>query len=60
MRKEDINKRVIEAIKWLLANTEGLNKTALAEAFGIKPAKFSESLNERMMAGSDIMGTLCS
>ena len=59
MRKEDINKRVIEAIKWLLANTEGLNKTALADALGIKPAKFSEILNERMLAGSDIMGTLC-
>lgn len=59
MRKEDINKRVIDAIKWLLANTDGLNKTALAEAFGIKPAKFSEILNERMFAGSDIMGVLC-
>ena len=59
MRKEDTNKRVIEAIKWLLANTEGLNKTALADALGIKPAKFSEILNERMLAGSDIMGTLC-
>lgn len=60
MGKENINKRVITAIKWLLENTDGLTKTALADTFGIKPAKFSEILNERMLAGTDVMSVLCS
>lgn len=60
MTKEDINSRTVQAINRLLETTTGLTKSALADSFAIKPAKFSEILNGRMCAGTDIMGVLCS
>lgn len=59
MTKEDINNRVIQAIEHLLSNNLVANKTELADAFNIKPTKFSEILNKRMNAGTDIISILC-
>lgn len=59
MEKTDINARVIEAINDILASKKEPNKAALAAQLGIKPAKFSEILNGRMMAGTDLMAELC-
>lgn len=59
MDKLTINKRVIEVIDMLLNTDKDLNKTLLAESLGVKPAKFSEILKERMNAGTDIMNQLC-
>ena len=58
MSKKEISDRTVMAIHYLLENQEGLTKSTLAERCGIKPAKFSEILNKRMMAGTDIMGVL--
>ncbi|MDE6721737.1 MAG: helix-turn-helix domain-containing protein [Bacteroidaceae bacterium] len=59
MEKLDINARVIEAINDILTSKKEPNKAALAAQLGIKPAKFSEILNGRMMAGTDLMAELC-
>lgn len=59
MTKEEINNRSIQAINWLLESNAGLTKTALADSFAIKPAKFSEILNGRMNVGTEIMAALC-
>lgn len=58
MDKADINRRFIAAIESLL-NDKGLTKTKIAESLGIKPAKFSEILNNRMNAGVDAIADLC-
>lgn len=58
MGKEDINKRFIIAIEKLLLD-KGLTKTKVAESLGVKPAKFSEILNNRMNAGVDLIALLC-
>ena len=60
MEKEQINSRTIGAINTLLEQDSALTKTALASSLNVKPAKFSEILNGRMMAGADIMALLCS
>lgn len=60
MEKEQINSRTIGAINTLLENDSTLTKTALATSLNVKPAKFSEILNGRMMAGADMMALLCS
>ena len=59
MTKEDINSRALEAIEWLLSNTDKLTKTALAESFSVKPAKFTEILKGRMYVGADMLAELC-
>ena len=59
MTKEDINSRALEAIEWLLSNTDKLTKTALAESFSVKPAKFTEILKGRMYVGADMLAALC-
>lgn len=58
MDKADINRRFITAIESLLKD-KGLTKTKVAESLGIKPAKFSEILNNRMNAGVDAIADLC-
>ena len=58
MDKADINRRFIAAIESLLKD-KGLTKTKVAESLGIKPAKFSEILNNRMNAGVDAIADLC-
>lgn len=59
MEKEQINSRTIGAINTLLEQDSALTKTALATSLNVKPAKFSEILNGRMMAGADMMALLC-
>ncbi len=59
MEKTDINGRVIAAINAILNSNKDVNKTTLAASLGVKPAKFSEILNGRMLAGTDIMSNLC-
>lgn len=58
MDKNIINTRFIEAINMLLDKDNSLSKGDLASALSIKPAKFSEILNGRMKAGSDLIAIL--
>jgi len=58
MDKALINKRVLTALNYII-ESHNVTKSALAEVLDIKPAKFSEILNERMNAGVDIMATIC-
>lgn len=58
MEKVEINDRIITAINYVLNTSDSLSKTELAKAFGIKASKFSEILNKRMMAGTDVMSLL--
>lgn len=58
MDKTEINKRFIAAIESLLQD-KGLTKTKIAQSLGIKPAKFSEILNNRMNVGIDTIAELC-
>lgn len=58
MEKVEINDRIITAINYVLNSSDSLSKTELAKAFGIKASKFSEILNKRMMAGTDVMSLL--
>ena len=60
MDKTQINSRTIEVINALLNKIPELTKTAFAETLKVKPAKFSEILNNRMNAGTDLMALLCS
>lgn len=58
MDRESINRRVLEAIGYLLNSNKLINKSSLASRFGISASKFSEILNNRMKAGPDIMAVL--
>lgn len=58
MGKTEINNRFIEAINNLI-DSAGLTKTSIAQSLGIKPAKFSEILNNRMNVGTDTLALLC-
>ena len=58
MDKISINQRFIEAVNNLLQD-KGLTKAGIAANLGVKPAKFSEILNNRMMAGTDMIASLC-
>ena len=59
LTKEEINSRFLDAVQALLTNGIVSSKTTLAEAFGVKPAKFSEILNGRMKAGADMLAIIC-
>lgn len=59
LTKDEINHRFILATTAILAKQLIPNKTALAESLNIKPAKFSEILNGRMKAGTDMIATMC-
>ena len=54
MEKTDINGRFITAINHLIESRK-LSKTSIAQSLGIKPAKFSEILNERMNVGTETL-----
>ena len=58
LTKDEINYRFIEAVNAVIAR-ESISKTALADSLNVKPAKFSEILNGRMKAGSDMIAILC-
>jgi len=58
MDKVEINDRFIAAINSLLKD-KGLSKTSIAASLGVKPSKFSEILNNRMNAGTDMIALLC-
>ena len=58
MDKSEINQRFIKAINSLLQD-KGLTKSGIAQSLGIKPAKFSEILNNRMNVGTDTLALLC-
>lgn len=58
MDKAEINDRFIQAVNSLLQD-KGLTKSSIASSLGVKPAKFSEILNNRMNAGSDTIAKLC-
>lgn len=59
MEKEPINARFLEAVTYLLEKNIVRSKGELADILGIKPSKFSEILNIRMMAGTDLIATIC-
>ena len=48
----------MEAVYAVIAH-EPISKSALAESMNVKPAKFSEILNNRMNAGVDAIADLC-
>lgn len=51
-----VNKRVLECITFLLRFEK---QAEICYNLGVKPAKFSEIMNERMAAGIDIIQNLC-
>lgn len=59
LSKEEINHRFIIAVNAVIANGLISSKTGLAESLGVKPAKFSEILNNRMKAGVDMIAIMC-
>lgn len=59
MDKRAINNRVLEALNAILHQKKEHSKASLAASLGVSPTKFSEILNGRMMAGTDLMATLC-
>ena len=58
MEKTSINTRFITAINALLQHHKNLTKGEIASNLLIKPAKFSEILNERMNVGVDLVALL--
>lgn len=59
LSKDEINSRFIRATYAVISKGLIPNKTALAESLGVKPAKFSEILNNRMKAGVDMIAIMC-
>ena len=59
LTKDEINRRFIMATYAVISKGLIPNKTALAESLGVKPAKFSEILNNRMKAGVDMIAIMC-
>lgn len=59
LSKQEINKRFITAVHAILYNKLISSKAGLAESLGVKPAKFSEILNNRMNAGIDMIAIMC-
>lgn len=59
LSKEEINNRFIRAVNAVISHNLVPNKSALAESLGVKPAKFSEILNGRMKAGTDMLAIMC-
>lgn len=54
MNKEEINKRFVEAVNYLLSNNIVVGKGLISESLNIKASKFSEILNYRMNVGTDL------
>lgn len=59
LSKDEINSRFSMAVNAVLSRGLIPTKAGLAEALGVKPAKFSEILNGRMNAGTDILARMC-
>lgn len=59
LSKDEINSRFVRAVYAIIGNHLVSSKAALAESLGVKPAKFSEILNGRMKAGTDMLAILC-
>ena len=59
LTKEEINTRFVMAVNAVLKNKLVSNKSSLAESLNVKPAKFSEILNGRMKAGTDMIAIMC-
>lgn len=59
LSKDEINSRFVRAVYAIIGKQLVSSKTALAESLGVKPAKFSEILNGRMKAGTDMLAILC-
>lgn len=59
LSKDEINSRFVRAVYAIISAQLVNSKTALAESLGVKPAKFSEILNGRMKAGTDMLAILC-
>ena len=59
LSKGEINDRFVRAVYAIIGQHLVSSKTALAESLGVKPAKFSEILNGRMKAGTDMLAILC-
>lgn len=59
LSKDEINSRFIRATYAVISKGLIPNKTALAESLGVKPAKFSEILNNRMKVGVDMIAIMC-
>lgn len=58
LTKDEINYRFIESVNAVIGR-ENITKASLAESLNVKPTKFSEILNGRMRAGSDMIAILC-
>jgi transcriptional regulator with XRE-family HTH domain len=58
MDKSLINKRFLEAINLLVSNKIAKNKAEISHNLGISASKFSEILNERMLAGVDLLAKI--
>lgn len=59
LSKDEINSRFVRAVYAIIGHNLVPSKSALAESLGVKPAKFSEILNGRMKAGTDMLAILC-
>ncbi len=59
LSKDEINNRFIMAVNAVIRHNLVPNKSALAESLGVKQAKFSEILNGRMKAGTDMLAIMC-
>lgn len=59
LTKEEINKRFKRAVTAILSKGLISSKAGLADSLKVKPAKFSEILNDRMNAGVDMIAIMC-
>lgn len=59
LTKEEINKRFKQAVIAILSKGLISSKTGLADSLSVKPAKFSEILNDRMNVGVDMIAIMC-
>ncbi|MDR1197404.1 MAG: hypothetical protein LBK94_00095 [Prevotellaceae bacterium] len=59
MDKLLINNRFIEAIFFLIDKKVVKNKSEICQKFNISASKFSEILNKRMLAGTELLSSLC-
>ncbi len=59
LTKEEINKRFKRAVTAILSQKLISSKAGLADSLKVKPAKFSEILNDRMNAGVDMIAIMC-
>ncbi len=60
MTRENINSRALDAITYLLSNSDLHTKTSIAKNLDISASKFSEILGGRMKAGTEVLAGLSS